>query len=159
MDLIPLARQVGEALLHRNWKLVSAESCTGGGVAYYTTAIPGSSQWFDSSFVTYQNSAKQQMLGIAPTLLEKFGAVSESVARHMAENALARSNAQVSVAITGIAGPTSDNLQKPVGTVWIANCGINLPTTAQHYLFTGNRLQIREQAIKAAFNQLLTILQ
>jgi len=106
-----LAQQLGERLLARGWMLATAESCTGGWVAQCLTAIAGSSAWFERGFVTYSNAAKMDMLGVAERLLEKHGAVSEPVARAMAQGAVAHSRAQWSLAITGIAGPTGGSAE------------------------------------------------
>ncbi|MEZ5661648.1 MAG: nicotinamide-nucleotide amidohydrolase family protein [Burkholderiaceae bacterium] len=98
--------------------IVTAESCTGGGIARALTETAGSSEWFDSAFVTYSNRAKQRMLGVSATDLADHGAVSEVVARAMAAGALAQSSAQVAISVTGVAGPGGGSPDKPVGTVW-----------------------------------------
>lgn len=113
-----LAAEVVRFCGHRDLTLASAESCTGGLVAALVTEIPGSSKVFDRGFVTYSNDAKTACLGVAPLLLEEFGAVSREVARAMADGALAHSNADIVVSITGIAGPTGGSLEKPVGLVY-----------------------------------------
>jgi nicotinamide-nucleotide amidase len=118
IELEALARQVAQALLARQLKLATAESCTGGLIAGVCTAIAGSSAWLERGFVTYSNEAKTEMLGVDAALIAQHGAVSEPVARAMAEGALARSHAQVAVAVTGIAGPDGGSPSKPVGTVW-----------------------------------------
>jgi nicotinamide-nucleotide amidase len=100
-----LIKQVANALVERDFRLITAESCTGGMVASELTSIPGSSDWFEGAFVTYRLTAKERMLGVPASLLERFGAVSEPTARAMAEGALSASDAQISVAITGVAGP------------------------------------------------------
>src|SRR6185369_120862 len=110
--------QLAQVLLARGWMLASAESCTGGMIAAACTDLAGSSQWFERGFVTYSNEAKQEMLGVDPALIAQHGAVSEAVARAMAFGAVRHSRAQVGVAVTGIAGPSGGNPQKPVGTVW-----------------------------------------
>ncbi len=113
-----LARRVGEALLAQRFKLVTAESCTGGLIGGVCTAIPGSSAWLERGFVSYSNDAKTELLGVDAALIATHGAVSEPVARAMALGALAHSRAQVTVAVTGIAGPDGGSRSKPVGTVW-----------------------------------------
>src|SRR5690554_6953072 len=115
-DLLRLAERVGRALMRAGATLVTAESCTGGWVAQAVTAIAGSSAWFDRGFVTYSNAAKSEMLGVPEALIRDHGAVSEPVARAMAEGALAHSRARAAVAITGIAGPGGGTPEKPVGT-------------------------------------------
>ena len=153
-----LAVAVGDYLKARNWKLVTAESCTGGGLAYAITAIPGSSSWFERGFITYSNTSKKELLEVNELTLNTMGSVSEETAREMAEGALRHSHAEVSVAITGIAGPDGATFNKPVGTVWIACAAINSPTQAIHLLFVGDRTAIRESSIKAALQLLLKIM-
>ncbi len=111
---------LAQRLLQRGWMLVTAESCTGGMVAARCTDLAGSSQWFERGFVTYSNEAKHGLLGVDTALIQRHGAVSEAVARAMALGALRHSRAQVSVAITGVAGPSGGSADKPVGTVWLA---------------------------------------
>jgi nicotinamide-nucleotide amidase len=111
---------LSEILLQKGWKLVTAESCTGGMIAAGCTDRAGSSLWFERGFVSYSNEAKQDMLGVDRRLITSFGAVSEEVARAMAVGALKHSRAQVSLAVTGVAGPTGGSSNKPVGTVWFA---------------------------------------
>jgi len=115
---LALCERLAQALLARGWMLASAESCTGGLIAAACTDLAGSSQWFERGFVTYSNEAKQELLGVDAALIAQDGAVSEVVARAMAFGAVRRSRAQVGVAVTGIAGPSGGNPQKPVGTVW-----------------------------------------
>lgn len=142
-----LATEVGQCLCENRWLLSTAESCTGGWVAKCCTDIPGSSQWFDCGFVTYSNDAKQALLDVSGASLEKFGAVSEQVVLEMAEGALTQSNATISVAITGIAGPSGGSETKPVGTVWFAWAikSEAIKTDCQH--FEGDRDSIRRQAV------------
>lgn len=156
-DLIDLATQLGEALKRKRWMLAVAESCTGGGIAQACTAIPGSSAWFERGFVTYSNRAKTEMLGVPAELIERHGAVSEEVARAMAEGALKYSHAHIVVAATGIAGPTGGSPQKPVGTVWIARSSSNTEVTSRRYQFNGDRMLVREQSIAAALKDLLRL--
>lgn len=108
------------ALQQCGWMLAAAESCTGGLIAGACTELPGSSEWFDRGFVTYSNAAKTEMLGVPDTLIAQHGAVSEEVVRAMAQGALAHSKAQVSIAVSGVAGPGGGSITKPVGTVWLA---------------------------------------
>ena len=150
-----LAAEAGRQ--HRH--VVTAESCTGGLLAAYCTHDPGSSGWFEASFVTYTNAAKQVMLGVPNGLLERFGAVSEPVARAMAEGALGRCGADLAVAITGIAGPGGGEPILPVGTVWFAWALRDDPlvVTASHML-AGSRDQIREAAVRVALQGLADML-
>src|SRR6267378_6142195 len=118
-----LARRVGARLKNRNLKLATAESCTGGWIAQAVTSVSGSSEWFDRGFVTYSNDAKKELLGVRARTLSRHGAVSEETAREMASGALARSRAQVALAVTGIAGPGGGTRKKPVGLVCFAWAG------------------------------------
>lgn len=119
-DLVELAARVIAANLSAGRIVAVAESCTGGLVGSALTEIAGSSRVFDRGFITYSNEAKQEMLGVAPDLIDTFGAVSVAVAWAMADGALKRSNADVAVAITGVAGPDGGTPNKPVGTVVFA---------------------------------------
>jgi nicotinamide-nucleotide amidase len=150
-----LAQQLGEELRKREWKLVTAESCTAGGLAYAITAIPGSSTWFDRGFITYSNLSKEELVRVSASTLKQYGAVSEQTAKEMAQGALEQSQAQVSMAITGIAGPDGGTPDKPVGTVWFAWAGINKKMDCCSQNFSGNRNQIREKSIEFALKQLL----
>ncbi len=155
MDLEELAARVGETLKRRGYIVATAESCTGGWVAQAITGVAGSSEWFDRGFVTYSNAAKQEMLGVGGETLARFGAVSEQTVREMAEGALRFSQALVSVAVSGIAGPTGGTPDKPVGMVWLAwamNAG---PTCARLEHFSGNREAVRRQATAAALQGIL----
>ena len=120
MDRSETLVQLASHLQRRGWWLSCAESCTGGGIAAALTDIPGSSAWFDRGFVTYSNQSKKDMLGVADATLATFGAVSRETVTEMASGALECSAAQISVAVTGIAGPDGGTPDKPVGTVWIA---------------------------------------
>ena len=137
--------------------LATAESCTGGWVGQVVTAVPGSSHWFDRGFITYTNNAKQQMLGVSTDLLARYGAVSEQTARAMAEGALERSDAQVSLAITGIAGPGGGTRDKPVGTVCFAWAMEDRDTQTKRLQFDGDRQAIRQQAVAEALSGLLAL--
>ncbi|MDG1164290.1 MAG: CinA family protein [Porticoccaceae bacterium] len=153
-DIYHLAAQVGEALAQHSGTVTFAESCTGGGVAHAVTAVPGSSAWFGAGFVTYANSAKHRILGVSEGLLKSQGAVSEAVVVQMAEGAIAASGADFAVAISGIAGPGGGTDDKPVGTVWFCWAGSQGTVTEKHQ-FSGDRSQVREQAITISLKQLL----
>jgi nicotinamide-nucleotide amidase len=150
-----LAQELGERLLKLKWQCVTAESCTGGGLAYRITSVPGSSAWFERGFVTYSNQAKHDLLKVKNETLTNFGAVSEETVREMAQGALIKSQSQISVAITGIAGPGGGSIDKPLGTVWIGTAVNQDEIITKHYLFQGNRDAIRQQSIIAALKQLL----
>jgi len=154
-QLIELAQEVGIALQARQWLLTTAESCTGGWVAQTITDVSGSSQWFERGFVTYSNQAKQDMLGVKSATLLDYGAVSEETAREMAEGAITHSLADISVAITGIAGPGGGSVEKPVGTVWLAWAGKYIPTQISKYQYSGDRYMIRLQATQQALEGIL----
>lgn len=134
--------ELAKRLTALNWMMSTAESCTGGMIAARCTDLAGSSAWFERGFVTYANDAKVQMLGVPMDLITAHGAVSEPVARAMALGAVYRSNAQVSVAVTGVAGPAGGSPEKPVGTVWLAWC-IQGVVSTQIKHFDGDRSQIR----------------
>jgi nicotinamide-nucleotide amidase len=153
-----LATQVGIALKSHGLMLATAESCTGGGVAQAVTDIAGSSAWFERGFVTYSNHAKQQILGVSASTLLQHGAVSEAVVREMVSGALAHSEAQVALAVTGIAGPDGGTPDKPVGTVWFAwEIQSGERVSRVHYL-QGNRAEIRAQAVDIALQGVLELL-
>lgn len=134
--------------------LVTAESCTGGLVAAAITDISGSSHWFERGFVTYSNQAKTEMIGVPAELIDKHGAVSESVARAMAEGALLNSRAQISLSITGVAGPGGGTADKPVGMVCFG-WSDRVTTVVETKHFKGDRTQVRSQAAQHALRGVL----
>lgn len=141
-------------LTEKHWRLVTAESCTGGLVAATLTDIAGSSAWFEGSFVTYSNDAKKRMLSVPDTVLQQYGAVSEQTAKAMAQGALQHSSADVSIAITGIAGPSGGSEEKPVGMVCFAWAIKTGALSSQTQYFDGDRQAIRHQAMLHAINLL-----
>ncbi len=155
--LLTLAHELGTALKNKGWNLALAESCTGGWAAQSVTAIAGSSAWFDRGFVTYSNLAKQQMLGVGADTLEQYGAVSEQTAEEMALGAIAHSSADISAAITGIAGPEGGSTEKPVGTVCFGWSCKNGQILTQTEVFSGDREAVRRQAVKTALTGLLQL--
>ncbi len=154
-DLAALSEAIGSACHQRRLLLATAESCTGGWAAQVITHTAGSSEWFDRGFVTYSNKAKIDMLGVAPETLEQFGAVSPETAAAMAEGALRNSNALISLAITGIAGPSGGSPGKPVGTVCFAWCRAGQTADAETSFFAGDREAVRRQAVVHALRGLL----
>ena len=146
-----LVKQLAAKLTEKGWMLATAESCTGGMIAAACTDLAGSSQWFDRGFVTYSNEAKTEMLGVPAELIAKHGAVSEEVVRAMAEGAIRHSRAQVSIAVTGVAGPGGGSVEKPVGTVWVGWCTADT-THAQHHSLFGARQHIRMMTTNIALN-------
>lgn len=155
-DLARLAARLGERLGALGWRLATAESCTGGWIAKSVTDIAGSSAWLDRGFVTYSNAAKQDMLGVLAETLAVRGAVSEPVVREMAAGALARAAAQVTVAVSGVAGPGGGTAQKPVGMVCF---GFGLPTgvSTETCHFDGDREAVRRQTVAHALTRLLEL--
>ena len=151
----PLSRQLGMALKAKGLKLAVAESCTGGGFCRVITRVPGSSAWFDRGFFTYSNASKEEMLGVDPKLIEQYGAVSEPVAREMALGALKNSQADVTVSITGTAGPSGGTLEKPVGTVWFGFAQKNNKCQTHKAFFESGRKHVRLCAISYALKWLL----
>ncbi|MDD5390488.1 MAG: nicotinamide-nucleotide amidohydrolase family protein [Gallionellaceae bacterium] len=157
-ELETLAAELGTALLQRGWMLATAESCTGGWAAQAATAVAGSSSWFERGFVTYSNEAKMDLLGVQAKTLEIFGAVSEEIASEMALGALARSRAQATCAITGIAGPSGGTPDKPVGTVCFAWACVTADVVTARRQFSGDRQQIRAQSVQLALRNMLALM-
>ena len=158
MEICELAREVGEILKRKGLMLVTAESCTGGWIGEALTAIPGSSAWFERGFITYSNLSKREMLGVNPDVLKEYGAVSVETAKEMALGAIRHSRAQVSLAVTGIAGPGGGSSDKPVGTVcfgWALMTG-RVETERRH--FDGDREAVRSQAVATALEGVLSLL-
>ncbi len=156
-DTEQLAAELGTLLLRKKWFVTTAESCTGGGIAYYLTAVAGSSAYLDRSFVTYSNKAKQQLLGVRSATLLQFGAVSDETVKEMASGAAVAANAQLAIAVSGIAGPGGGSAAKPVGTVWFS-FSVNGQLSSQLQHFGGNREQVRQQAIDYALKHSILLL-
>ncbi|MDO8341801.1 MAG: nicotinamide-nucleotide amidohydrolase family protein [Cellvibrio sp.] len=142
-----LSQRLGEQLLQRNWRIATAESCTGGGVAAAITAIPGSSAWFEYGIVSYANAAKEKLLGVSSETLAREGAVSEAVVIEMARGVLALSGADIAVAISGVAGPSGGSPEKPVGTVWFAWAKATGEIKTELKFFDGDRVEVQKQAV------------
>jgi nicotinamide-nucleotide amidase len=157
--LTTLAALVGAKLKAQGAMLATAESCTGGWLAQAVTAVAGSSDWFERGFVTYSDTAKQEMLGVSPGTLARYGAVSEQTAREMAAGALRHSRAQMAVAITGIAGPGGGSPEKPVGMVCFAWSGSKGAPVAQTRQFSGDRESVRRQSVMVALQGVLELLE
>jgi len=149
-----LVQQLAALCVERRQIVATAESCTGGLIAATMTNLAGSSEWFDSGFVTYSNTAKQQLLGVQLSTLEENGAVSEATVAEMAHGAVSRSSATHACAVSGVAGPGGGSVEKPVGTVWIAWAG---PTgvSQKRFLFPGNRDEIRQRTVEEALRGLI----
>ena len=153
-----LAAKVGELLKSHGMMLVTAESCTGGGVAQAVTEVAGSSAWFERGFVTYSNLSKQQILGVRESTLIQHGAVSEMTVREMVAGALQNSAAQAALSVSGIAGPDGGTADKPVGTVWFAWGVRNGETHARRYRLNGDRAEVRAQAVLIALQGVIDML-
>nr|WP_315191395.1 CinA family protein [uncultured Albidiferax sp.] len=155
--MLNLPALVADLMLERKVFLATAESCTGGMIAAACTDLAGSSTWFERGFVTYSNAAKTEMLGVDAALIAQHGAVSEAVARAMAVGALAHSQAQVAVAVTGVAGPGGGSADKPVGTVWFG-FALDGQVHAQCQLFPGDRAAVRAATVQHALQRLVALL-
>ncbi|WP_308368026.1 MULTISPECIES: CinA family protein [unclassified Microbulbifer] len=161
IEILELAQTLGEELHKHGWRATAAESCTGGGIAAAITSVPGASNWFEGSVVSYANRIKRDWLDVAEEDLESFGAVSEQVARQMASGALAAMDANIAVAVSGIAGPDGGTEEKPVGTVWIAwaiSAGQEPVTIrAQCFHFEGDRAAVQAQTVAEALRGMLVL--
>jgi nicotinamide-nucleotide amidase len=160
-ELYALAEQVGRELLEAGWRIVTAESCTAGWIAKALTDVPGSSQWVDSGYVTYSNSAKMRDVGVSPRTLREHGAVSEATVREMANGALREAGVEMAIAVSGIAGPDGGSAEKPVGTVWFAVATAKARGPAarcEARAFDGDREQVRRQSVGHALQLALQVL-
>lgn len=157
--LLDLVQSLGNTLTQKQWRIATAESCTGGGVAAAITTIAGSSNWFEYGVVSYANIAKQTLLGVNPDTLDREGAVSEAVVSEMARGAIVLSGANIAVAISGIAGPGGATPGKPVGTVWFAwlTADGDLKTDLQH--IAGDRAAVQRGAVIHALKGALELCQ
>ena len=154
-----LAERVGRALESRKLMMATAESCTGGWVAEAVTMVPGSSAWFDRGFVTYTNVSKREMLDVRAETLDRYGAVSQQVVREMVEGALRASQAQVALAVSGVAGPSGGTPDKPVGTVCFAWGREGAPVRAETLRLSGDREAVRRQSVLHALGVLLEMVE
>ena len=148
---------LADFLTKRGWMLATAESCTGGLIAAACTDLAGSSNWFERGFVSYSDASKTQLLGVDAALIQAHGAVSEAVARAMASGAVRQSGAQVSVAVTGVAGPGGGSPDKPVGTVWFGFM-VDGRLTSEMTHFEGDRAAVRTASVQHALRRLLQLL-
>ena len=151
--LAELAQKVATKLLDRGLVMATAESCTGGWIAKCCTDIAGSSAWFERAYVSYSYAAKREQLEVDSMVLEKAGAVSEATALRMAAGAVHESEADVSIAVTGIAGPSGGTVEKPVGTVWFG-WSVNGSVTTERIVFPGDRDAVRRQTVAHALDGL-----
>ena len=156
-ETLILSRNLGLQCQNHSIKLATAESCTGGLLSSAITASDGSSKWFERGFVTYSNEAKMSLLKVDQNLFEKFGAVSSQVAQQMAIGAIKNSYADLSISITGIAGPSGGSIEKPVGTVFFACADKNKIIFEHKSELMGSRHEIREKAVLFSLNTLLKL--
>lgn len=152
-----LTKTLSEILLSKAWTISLAESCTGGLVCATLTELAGSSNWFERGYITYSNEAKAECLGVPSEVIESHGAVSEEVAKAMAEGARIQSGSNVAVSITGIAGPTGGSIEKPIGTVCFGWATENQVLT-KTMRFDGDRQMVRQQATEFALTELIALL-
>ncbi|WP_338292934.1 CinA family protein [Planctobacterium marinum] len=156
-QILTLSAQLGELLVGRGWQITCAESCTGGGIGYAITSAPGSSNWFQRGFIIYSNQAKSDLVAVKSETLIAHGAVSEQVVQEMAKGAAEMAGAEVSVAVSGVAGPGGGSAEKPVGLVWF---GIVVGDRKMNFqkVLPGDRAQIREQTVVTALTVLIELL-
>ncbi|KUJ81669.1 CinA family protein [Microbulbifer flavimaris] len=155
------ARALGEELEKRRWRVTTAESCSGGAIAAAITAVAGASHWFDGSVVSYANRIKRNLLSVSRKDLEELGAVSEEVVRQMASGVLGLMDANIAVAVSGVAGPDGGTDEKPVGTVWIALAHSEgqepVDIDARCFHFDGDRAQVQGQTVAEALGMMLEL--
>ena len=149
-----ILNKISIILKEKNLKIAIAESCTGGLISHNFTNISGISEYFERGIVSYSNIAKMELLDVSENILEKYGAVSEQVAKAMAEGVRKKSHADIGIATTGIAGPTGGTKDKPVGLVYLAISTIS-NTIVKKFQFSGNRIENKESTCKAALEMLL----
>lgn len=157
LELKTISQKLAKQCLKKDICLVTAESCTGGLLSAIFTEIPGSSKWFDRGYVTYSNNAKIKILGVSEKNLNKFGAVSQEIANEMSLGALKKSEANLSISITGIAGPEGGSENKPIGTVFFSSAKQNKVLFEHKANFTGSREVIRRESILFVLNKLLKL--
>jgi nicotinamide-nucleotide amidase len=153
-DVSREVQALAAALTSRGWMLAAAESCTGGLIAAACTSVSGSSDWFERGVVSYSNQAKSELLGVPAELIARHGAVSGEVVAAMADGALARSRAQLALAVTGVAGPTGGSPGKPVGTVWLGLAMRDRATATRLLQLRGDRAAVRRQTVLHALQML-----
>jgi nicotinamide-nucleotide amidase len=156
-DLHEITQELARVLIKNHWHLSTAESCTGGMVAASITELAGSSEWFERGYVTYSNKSKSEDIDVSQNLIEQHGAVSDQVARAMALGAKQNSGSDLSLSITGIAGPSGGSPEKPIGTVCFAWVLANDQIVSETKHFEGNRQQIRQQACDFSLRKLLSL--
>ena len=145
-----LAGDVGRMLIEKGLTLATAESCTGGAIGALLTGLAGSSSWFSGGVISYSNSVKTNLLGVAPSLIENYGAVSQEVVEAMAKGGRKAMGTDLCVAVSGIAGPAGGSVEKPIGTVWVAWCDGNNAVTSKLYQLSGDRHEVQKAAVRMA---------
>lgn len=153
-----LVQRFANSVKSRHWRAGTAESCTGGGIGWLLTSMPGSSDWFEGGLITYSNSMKQQFLGVPAAILENEGAVSEACARAMAIGARGALGCDLTLSVTGVAGPAGGTNDKPVGLVCFG-WSTEQETTVHTCIFDGDREQIRRQSIIYSLQQAIEIME
>lgn len=153
-SLMEKVQALAAALMHNNWRMATAESCTGGLLGGVLTALPGSSTWYEGGVVSYSNAMKTGLLQVPEAIIAEHGAVSGETVRGMAAGVCKLLGVDVGVGISGVAGPGGGSVEKPVGTVWIGACVAGV-TVAESYLFRGDRAAVREQSVAMAVTMLL----
>ncbi|HOY23836.1 MAG TPA: CinA family protein [Cellvibrio sp.] len=156
-SLQQLSSLLGEKLLAKGWRVATAESCTGGGIAAAITAVAGSSSWFEYGIVSYANSAKEKILHVTPQTLLEHGAVSQAVVEEMVAGVLNVSGADIAVAVSGVAGPTGGTPEKPVGSVWFAWGLASGEIHSECFHFAGDRTAVQSQAVVQGLSGLLKL--
>jgi len=152
-----LAAKLGASLTNKKLWITTAESCTGGGISYALTDTAGSSAYIDRCFVTYSNEAKHELLGVNTDVLMQFGAVSKETVEQMVTGAMQAANADVGIAVSGIAGPGGGSVEKPVGTVWVAIKVLD-KLSVNHCLFAGDRAEVRLQVIEYSLEKTIELI-
>lgn len=155
---LQLSSLLGEKLLANGWRVATAESCTGGGISAAITAIAGSSSWFEYGIVSYANSAKEKLLNVNSQTLLEHGAVSQAVVEQMVIGILSLSDADIAVAVSGVAGPSGGTAEKPVGTVWFAWGLASGEISSECFHFVGDRASVQSQAVAQGLKGLLNFL-
>lgn len=145
---------IAQQCIKKKITIACAESCTGGGLGYALTSISGSSAWFVGGLITYSNQAKQDWLGVSETILAEQGAVSAACVEAMVQGVLIKTQADIGIAVTGIAGPTGGTVEKPVGTIWLGWGRANQVIQTKELKLVGTREKIRQQTISQAVFQL-----
>lgn len=153
-----LSRKLGCLLQASGKKLAAVESCTAGGLCHELTRVSGSSLWLEGGLVTYSNALKEKLVGVNPKTLATHGAISEAVASEMALGGLRATNTDLTVSITGVAGPTGGTTEKPVGLVWIAIAQKDGQCEARRFFFEGGRDFVRHASVAAALHWLIDVL-